>query len=269
MSGPKSIAVDRLKQAPICLDSNKISQNAIDPALNQKMITLFFESKDRIKNNPEWVTVRNKLTRYIPFNMVYEFTKDWNDKIITDRFFKEMEKEFDFKNLENDLDRAQAYISIITLGRYLYWNIFGIELTYSENIIKLLVESRQKTQRDISNQFIEYIMKAKNYNPNAYNKSWLHPLLRQKRETSDYFFSQECLSGFKIFTKRDDLDLNGLAQLVNDGLAKDKKEMFSYCSFKIDGNTLWGIRIRKWFFHEENDEKEELRLGLEDFIGRK
>ena len=246
------VQIYKPKVTPLCITSQDLGEEFSDTANLSRAIILDF--KKSIKRNPEWMKLRNELKKKKLFSFLYDYTKDWKDKdldelvekvnktIPMDKIIKKVEEvSLGMLNVDKHYPRIREIYQILSIGAYLYNEIFGIKRTL-KNVFETLVSSRRNVTDEFLTQFIAFCNMAKDYEPLSHPK-FLTCELYWDIAKDKFYFRQENKRDYHEFTHTK-IGLEPLCRKLVEALT-DKK-MIYYKKVTIEaGRAEWVIVIKE------------------------
>lgn len=203
--------ISKPKVAPICGTSNTIGEHFKEPSDLSRAVILDYEKP--IKQNLRWAKLSNKLKKKKPFSLLYDYTKDWTNKDITElikeanqtiNIDKEIEKIEKANNGITDIDisypRIRKAYQIITTGAYLFREVFGIKLPL-KNVFETLLKLRRNVGEELLDRFIAFCKQAKDFTFVERPPHYLTVPLKWNN-TDGYNFDSLNLGDFNTFMKK-------------------------------------------------------------------
>jgi len=159
--GGKKIDFIKYKIAGLNLDSNDILSAFTSPNINERLIFAQYTKKTQL--DLEWIKLREELKKYKLFSLVYEYTKDWTNNTVKERYEKILSRfTSEFKTNSSRLLKSAA---ILRFGLDLFSDVFGIQSKFTDQmLIDEIIKGSSKMTEGIVDQFREFCSVALNYN---------------------------------------------------------------------------------------------------------
>lgn len=253
----KEIDFIKYKTSGLNLDSNDILDSFSLPAINERQI--FVQYTQKIILDPEWVKMRKRLKKYKLFSFIYDYTQDWTNKDIEEKYLKLLE-EFS-TSFECNSSRLLKSAAIIRFGIDLFHEIFGLKFKISnQQIMDTVNEGSMKMTAYIVDQFREFCKVAISFDENYSldNPRYINHKLQMDSKKKYYAYTSSNHEDYKKrFNER--CGMKSLVDKIQKGLSLKDSALIEYITarpFQENGvkcKPMGIIKIFDTFLSEELD----------------